>query len=480
MRSKNKFLKISINYFAVLLAGIIFGLLLINISNFDDKWLQALAAVTVLSTFIAIKNISPKILLSLFTLLIVFNIDIFLFNKYFKTISEDHGVPGLQIAAFHVLLGFLYIRWVVIKHPAPRFNSSIVLLLILFILACISSLTSFYRLASMLETYRIFMIVAIAFYCYSNIRDKSTIVLITNILLATIPIETMLAVFQYFGFFSSSASILGNIGSSTQEMGLAEIIRPTGSFIHPGKFAVYLVLVTPITICAVVTANTLIRRLVSICIMLMAFSALLISFARAAWIGISFGLLLFFPLIWRVPSYRKPIFKIYASLALLAAVATPLIIMPRLLESDMGSAESRIPMATAAIDLIKAYPFFGVGPNNYSLESWRYAPTDLDKTMVAWPVHNFYLLIAAEIGLIALVFFLFYVFNVLRCGIKTNFSSDSEILSIKYGMTAGVFGFLITNSFNGHYMGEEVLFFFLSQLIFVCDSLKPALPNKAF
>jgi O-antigen ligase len=69
---------------------------------------------------------------------------------------------------------------------------------------------------------------------------------------------------------------------------------------------------------------------------------------------------------------------------------------------DRGSAYSRITRAREAIAVIGDYPLLGVGLNNYALSVPRY---DRDTT-ASWRtppmVHNVYLLVAAETGLVGL------------------------------------------------------------------------------
>ena len=461
------------NLYIYISLGAIISFLLLTTTYSSDKWVQALVVAAGLLCVIAITKMSQRILFIGLAVMLVFNIDIFLFYQYFQSISELHGVPGLQVSGFYITLSLLYLRWILKRHPNPRINVSIITLIALFIIICISNLFAFNRTVSVLETYRVFMIVFMSYYLCSNITDRNMIVLLSCTLIATIPIETIIAACQYFGLFTSSSSIFGDSGVVTHEMGYAEVMRPSGTFSHPDKFAIYLTQVIPLSTASLLVTRKFLPRIYALIVFLSGMLALVMSLARAAWIGVACGLCVLFFLLWRLTIVRRKMLIIYSAITVIVAISAPIVILPRFLKSDMGSAQSRIPMAINAIAVIKTYPFLGVGPNNYPLESWRYAPEDLSTALVGWPVHNFYLLIGAECGLIALVIFLLFSAIVIRSGIKKSVHSDLEVSAIKYGMTSGIFGFLVANSFNGHYMGEEVLFFFICQLIIACDSLVP-------
>jgi O-antigen ligase len=65
----------------------------------------------------------------------------------------------------------------------------------------------------------------------------------------------------------------------------------------------------------------------------------------------------------------------------------------------------------SAFEMIKSHPFLGVGINNYARVMDDYVPFFL--TQERWIVHNHYLLVASETGLLGLGSFLLLLFVVL-------------------------------------------------------------------
>lgn len=64
-----------------------------------------------------------------------------------------------------------------------------------------------------------------------------------------------------------------------------------------------------------------------------------------------------------------------------------------------------------AWEMVKQRPFLGVGLNNFQVESHRFFPKGCE---LPSKVHNIYLLIAAETGLIGMSSFLLFIFSLLK------------------------------------------------------------------
>ncbi len=98
------------------------------------------------------------------------------------------------------------------------------------------------------------------------------------------------------------------------------------------------------------------------------------------------------------------------SLVVLLLVSSVILITPlkkRFFEEDYGAARSRIPMSVVALNIIQSHPWRGIGLSNYVNVAPFY---DTTKEAIAYefprPVHNEFLLIAAELGVPALACFL--------------------------------------------------------------------------
>ena len=99
---------------------------------------------------------------------------------------------------------------------------------------------------------------------------------------------------------------------------------------------------------------------------------------------------------------------------------------------DYGSAKSRPQMFSVAWNVIKAHPFFGVGLNNYTLIAPDYDHTqEAISTKFPFPVHNIYLLYAAEMGMPGAACFLWFLIATVvlafRCSARGRQHLDSTV-----------------------------------------------------
>jgi O-antigen ligase len=144
--------------------------------------------------------------------------------------------------------------------------------------------------------------------------------------------------------------------------------------------------------------------------------------------------------------YQKRIRMRYAALlALLASLIMvgliffgPNIILLRLTSNDQGSAQSRITLAQTALEIIKDHPLLGVGLNNYISAMHQYGQIDLRNNGPTL-VHNVYLLITAETGLLGgAAFVLLLAFVLINCWRVFIKSKDDTISAISIGLFSGV------------------------------------------
>jgi len=114
-------------------------------------------------------------------------------------------------------------------------------------------------------------------------------------------------------------------------------------------------------------------------------------------------------------------------------------IMARLLGDDLGAANSRVTMAGQALEVIEANPVLGVGANNYA--EWyepNYAPESNASSFRT--VHNKYLLVWAETGVIGLLAFLGFLFAVIRKGRQGWQLRDPLLSPLALSFTAAIVG----------------------------------------
>ena len=141
-------------------------------------------------------------------------------------------------------------------------------------------------------------------------------------------------------------------------------------------------------------------------------TALLLTKSRGGWLAASAALALVLYLYLRRRRSRPfaGAVLLWGSVALILAVLIVPMTRQRLIADDYGSAASRVPMSLTALRMIADHPVFGVGLQNYTREFHRYDVTPEGQTYeFRWPVHNAYLLLAAESGVVTALAFLAFL-----------------------------------------------------------------------
>ena len=119
----------------------------------------------------------------------------------------------------------------------------------------------------------------------------------------------------------------------------------------------------------------------------------------------------------------------------------------RLFKSDVeGIKEGRYELQDASYDIIKSNLIFGVAPWNYQFHM----------TTVIF-VHNLYLLITAENGIVGLMFFLWFLVMYLRETLRGMRSKFLFIANISSGLFASLMGFLLASYPGPDYFTEHAV-----------------------
>lgn len=97
-------------------------------------------------------------------------------------------------------------------------------------------------------------------------------------------------------------------------------------------------------------------------------------------------------------------------------------------DSDRG----RIYAQSIAFEVIKKNPLIGIGIDNFFSCNERYIPSDLKEKNIPRMVHNIFLLIASEEGLIGLFIFLLFIFSIYKAIFRKDITLTSLIFLIYF------------------------------------------------
>lgn len=279
-----------------------------------------------------------------------------------------------------------------------------ILLIIFSTISAINPLLSFYYLYKFITGGALIVLL----YLFTNFYKTSFSFLLGSVLQAIVGIWQF--IFQtsfsskWLGIALQDSSVLG---TSVIETADGRWLRAYGGLPHPNIFAGFLVVAIIITMVLYVQKKN-IHKYSNVLILIfftLLTTALFSAFSRAAWISLIFCFLVFF----FINLQNKIVFKKLLNLSLICFfifLIFSLIYLP-LSRTRIGgtnrleakSTDERIEYFKESWEIIKLHPILGVGLGNYTLSAHNEVSSGRE-SFYYQPVHNIYLLIVSELGII--------------------------------------------------------------------------------
>jgi len=137
-------------------------------------------------------------------------------------------------------------------------------------------------------------------------------------------------------------------------------------------------------------------------------------------------------------------------------------------EADVDSNQHRIVVFRTGLEMIKAHPWFGLGPEQIGRQFEGYVPSDIQRPLPVGyygHLHNIYLQYAAERGIPALVFIMWMIgltaYDVSRAIARAS-RERSQQLFLLHGTNTVIIGALVGGLFEHNLGHSEVLMMFMS------------------
>jgi len=394
----------------------------------------------VFSPFLALSSdFVPRVLLAVVILDIPFEFGTHLY--YHEREAAVGALGGLSISATTLALAGLYLSWFLRsqakKIPEARNPLHINLpLLLYFAITAISVAVaqdvslSFFEVALLLEACLVY------FYVANNVRTRRDVVYVVSLLMTACLLVSLANITLQFTGMPSTIW-----GAPTQiqiESDPSQSFMRIGGTIGSPNFAAAYFSISLASAAGILFAN-LGRALkwLAIAVLGLGGVALIFTFSRGGWIAttLAVALICFLGCRRRGLSLKTPI----ALILILGMLCLPFqnVISARLLEDDKGSAQSRIPLMKLALRIFEDNPGLGVGANNYTVVMDRYLTSDFREGWL-FAVHNKYLLVLAETGIVGLLAFLAFLLDALREGWRCWVHGDTLLSPLALGFTAGI------------------------------------------
>ncbi|MCI5223812.1 MAG: hypothetical protein D3924_14350 [Candidatus Electrothrix sp. AR4] len=281
--------------------------------------------------------------------------------------------------------------------------------LIIFAL-CIASLSRITTIQSSVKAGSLFLVIKnliLFLYIANNLSDRRSVFILIGVILLNGCFQSIVAIGQYV---TGGPLGLGMLGE-TNVHSLDSMTRVGGTIGHPNKLALMLAFVLEINISVLFIPASWKIKLLRIFPMLLMFPAVLITYSRGAWASLVLGGSINFYWCRSKKTQQKIIsavvvFVVFAGLAFVSVGLVPSV-RNRIFGDDNGSADIRIPLKVIAKNIINHHYWLGVGLNNYVSVIRKYDNSQEGASLLfPMPVHNEYLLIAAELGIPAAIVFI--------------------------------------------------------------------------
>ncbi len=356
------------------------------------------------------------------------------------------GPGGISISLTFLIAVTILSLWIlglgVEKGGNVNYFPSITIPAMLLICAGIlSMLNSTDKLLSISAIFQYAKVFLVYFITANMVRNEDDLKLVIRVLLITL-------------IWVSLLYILQNISRMGEGKGDEILFRARGAFGSSGTMGHYTSSVLLIALGVVFLRIKSSMRTLALLAFITGIPALILTFARTPWIDGSVCMVLG---IWY--GLRRRWFSIVKFAGLLVVVGMiALLLWPmisyRLNQDSAGALTERINLMIVAWNIIKAHPIIGIGINNYYEVYKGYIPDELRHTWIR-PVHNQYLLVWAEMGIIGLSAFVWFLLAALKGAIRCVKRKDNLLAPLSLGIFLGLLSILLDMNW-GMFVGEEI------------------------
>ena len=315
-------------------------------------------------------------------------------------------------------------------------------------------------------------------YFANNVRSDKEIYLIMAMLMGGVLIQFLVGSIQYITGGTLGLTLFGEGDRAfrTTMAGAGVVSRVGATIGDPNALAMYLNFILPLIFCFVFIRTKRIYKWIAATVFILGGLTEILTMSRGGWIALTAAVSIGLYGILKKRYHSR--FKSYAlTMTAILLVTLPVIIMfvdvqKRLFEDDYGAAYGRIPQMKVAFNIIAHHPFTGIGLNNYTTVMNRYDHTrEFKSYQFPYPVHNAFLLIAAESGLLALFCFVLIFVGVFKTAFPF-FKSNGQFLSILgIGSFGGIVTWLIHAQFRMDF-ANPFLWFFIGLLVAISQLIQ--------
>ncbi|MFK8049357.1 MAG: O-antigen ligase family protein [Halioglobus sp.] len=349
----------------------------------------------------------------------------FALNISFVVVAHMGGASAISIDAVDIflipLVLFLFRDLVTGNRQSLRVPKVLYWWLGLILLGCLDMVFAPMKKVAFLEVFRMIKLSLLFWVIVNEVVRVRQFAHVIAALMIGVAFQSMVALLQYTLDINFGAQILGEVTEAQTEF--TSIATYRGGFTnrvggmigHPNLLSIYLAMLMPIGISILFSNVKPLYKFLIIVTVLMGAASLVLTLSRSGWISFALAFMLLMGISFLHPELRRRyifgrLFTIIFIVLVAMALSGP--IVKRLTQSDGNAISFRWEFMEVATDMALDKPLLGFGLNSFV---WHMPPyTDyktyqgvIDKFGDDLPVvHNIYLLVLSEQGIIGLILFL--------------------------------------------------------------------------
>lgn len=412
--------------------------------------------------------------------------------------SLDHigGPGGIDVVLADFAMLGLYAHWfftsIFQKSKQVVLLSRFDCLLLAFVLINGLSLLNADDLTlGMIGFIRLVKVGLIYFYISHNIQKTKDFKWVLVVLLLGVLIQGSMSIAQYLLKRPIGLTFLGEVSEfSIRDHGGSKIMRPSGMMQGANSSALYMVMMLPLSFASLFWLKGRAMKILGLIIFFIGLFTLVITYSRGGWVGFlfSFPILLYLYFKKGFISYKKHyhFFLLISFVSMTALLYLSPKIIDRLFNTPSIPIYTRSFLNQTALNLIGSHPIMGVGINNFEESAHGVIreipdPHHIFRYIKDNPiVHNLYLLVSAELGLLGLIIFLIFIYALLKKSWRYLYSDDPLISCLGIAFFCCFLGFMVTENFDFSYRLDQIyyLFWTLAALVVALSHLEGQSESK--
>ncbi|MFH1877717.1 MAG: O-antigen ligase family protein [Candidatus Omnitrophota bacterium] len=462
----------------VILLSLMVGILSVNAGILAGRFVAVLlagAAVAAVSCLFPDKK-HFYLFLTVFFLPVNLNKALLKIDSSFLSVRDS-----ITVSMPDVLLFILYCIWfyqMVHSREEGRKTVFFTFISIPFFVMFSAGILSFVNAGNTLySTFGIFKLIkvfAYYFYAVNNIRSADDIKIILLGLLAGCGLQLSVAALQLAAGKTLGLFYLGELsGEFRSWSGFHQVYRIGALLGHPNFFANYLDFMIPLMLSlSFLKESVFVRRSATI-LFFGCITGMLFTLSRGGWAASGTGAFIAFIMLAarnaREKCFLRKTFVLIIIVFCAGAAFSPKII-ERVTSKDGGAANTRLEQIRVAENVIKEHPVCGIGLNNYSLVMEDYDETysKVSRSFKA-PVHNAYLLVLAETGILGFLGYIALYLSIFRHGFVNAGRSRGFLFNLNTGLLCGFIANALHISIDLSLLNRLPYFLFLGGLFTVVD-----------